>query len=455
MADWLAALTPEAIPEPVRRVAQRCLVDTLGVMLAGSETRVAGLARAVAEQSAAFGRSEAVGCNVDMAAPAAAFVNATAAHALDFDDNCYAGFAHGSAVIVPAALALAQSRCASGAALITALAAGSECQYRLAQALGTTLYERGWWTTGVLGAVGACAAAARLLELDASATAQALGLAIAGTGGMKSVFGSDAKPLLAGRASEAGVIAALLAGQGASGPTDAVEHPYGLAALCNAGRFTRERLEAGDNWCLLNPGIDVKRLPVCLSSHAAVDGVMELIHERMLDTNDVVRIVCDVPPLVAANLIYPQPLSVQQAQFSLPFAIAASLSCGELTLDCLNEETVRSPALAQLMEKVAMTTGPRWRDAELLRRAPEGAAVTLEMADGTKYERFTAQARGTSVRPLSDEELSDKFRRCAGRVMGAAQTQNLLDRLWGAETLPNLDDILALRPTRGKTPDDV
>ncbi|MCL2898952.1 MmgE/PrpD family protein [Brenneria tiliae] len=455
LADWLAAITPEAIPSSVRRVAQRCLVDTLGVMLAGSATRVAGLARATATQYAAAGRAEAAGCDVNMAAPAAAFVNATAAHALDFDDNCYAGFAHGSAVIVPAALALAQSRSASGEALITALVAGSECQYRLAQALGTTLYERGWWTTGVLGTVGACAAAARLLKLDAVATAQALGLAIAGTGGMKSVFGSDAKPLLAGRASEAGVIAALLAQQGASGPTDAVEHPQGLAALCNAGRFMRERLAAGDSWRLLNPGIDVKRLPVCLSSHAAVDGVMALARERALEPGDIVRIVCDVPPLVAANLAYLRPVSVQQAQFSLPFAIAASLSYGELTLDCLNDETVRSPELAQLMEKVAMTTGPRWRDDELLRRAPEGAAVTLEMADGTKHERFTAQAWGTAARPLSDDELSDKFRRCAGRVMDAAQMHSLLGRLWAAETLTDLDDLLALRPTRGKTPDDV
>ncbi|RLM28272.1 2-methylcitrate dehydratase [Brenneria alni] len=455
MADWLAALTPEAIPQPVRRVAQRCLVDTLGVMLAGSATRVAGVARAATAQYAAVGRAEAAGCDVSMAAPTAAFVNATAAHALDFDDNCYAGFAHGSAVIVPAALALAQSRSASGAALITALVAGSECQYRLAQALGTTLYERGWWTTGVLGSVGACAAAARLLALDAATTAQALGLAIAGTGGMKSVFGSDAKPLLAGRASEAGVIAALLAGQGASGPTDAVEHPHGLAALCNAGRFMRERLEAGDNWCLLNPGIDVKRLPVCLSSHAAVDGVMALARERALDVGDIVRIVCDVPLLVAANLAYPKPVSVQQAQFSLPFAIAASLFYGELTLDCLNDETVRRPALGQLMEKVVMITSPFWRDDELLRRAPEGAVITLEMADGTKYERFTAQARGTAIRPLSDDELSDKFRRCAGRVMGDIQMQRLLGRLWAVETLPDLDDLLALRPTWGKTPDDV
>lgn len=448
LADWLTALTPEATPDAVRHVAKRCLTDTLGVMLAGSATRVAATARAVAAQNAAAGRAEVAGSGVALAAPAAAFVNAASAHALDFDDNCYAGFVHGSAVIVPAALAVAQTRAVGGAALLTALVAGAECQYRLAQALGPTLYQRGWWTTGVLGCVGACAAAAKLLELDAAASAQALGLAIAGSGGSKSVFGSDAKPLLAGRASEAGVTAALLAGQGASGPVDAVEHPHGLAVLCNEGRMAPARL-AEENWCLLRPGIDVKRIPVCLSSHAAVDAVMALVRDGALAVDGIARIVCDVPPLVAANLTYPRPVTTQQAQFSLPFAIAASLHFGELTLDQLDEETVRSPALARLMAKVVMTSGPRWRDDELLRQAPEGAEVTLEMTDATRHRRFTPQARGTSGQPLSDDELRAKFQRCAVRGMGDAQARCLLGRLWAAETLPDLDGLLTPNPTRG------
>ncbi|MFS2117849.1 MmgE/PrpD family protein, partial [Herbaspirillum frisingense] len=97
----------------------------------------------------------------------AALVNAVAAHALDFDDNCYAGFVHGSAVIVPAALAVAQQIDADGQALLTALVVGAECQYTLGLASDNRLYRRGWWSSGILGPIGACAAAAWLLRLDA------------------------------------------------------------------------------------------------------------------------------------------------------------------------------------------------------------------------------------------------------------------------------------------------
>lgn len=442
LAHWLTALTPADVPGAVGRVATRCLMDTLGVMLAGSATAVAGRARRVIAVNAAAGSAAVAGDSLLVSAPAAAFANGVAAHALDFDDNCYAGFVHGSAVIVPAALAVAQTRRAGGPAMLTALAAGAECQYRVGMALGRPLYDRGWWTTGVLGVIGACAAAAKLMALDAETTARALGLAIAGTGGMKSVFGSDAKPLLAGRAAEAGVTAALLAEQGAGGPLDVLENAYGLAALCNDGRLDGGWLTPpGDDWCLLSPGVDVKRIPVCLSSHAAVDGVLKLAADHGIAWPQLAGIVCDVPPVVAANLIYSHPRSGQQGQFSLPFAVAASLLYGELTLEHLDDALMADKTLSALMERVSMITGPRWDDPALLTVAPEGAEVTLRLHDGKTFSCFIPKATGSADYPLSDKALENKFLRCAGRVMEPAAANRLAGTLWG---LPALDDVTAL-----------
>lgn len=355
IAEWSAALTFEAVPAPVRAVARACFIDTLGVALAGSRTEVAGRARAVALAVGAPGACTILGTPARLAAPAAAFANATAAHALDFDDNCYAGVVHGSAVVVPAALAMAQALDAPGEDLLTAFIAGAEAEYALGAAATMTLYDRGWWTTGVLGPIGAAAAASRLLGLDAEATASALGIALAGTGGAKAAFGTDAKPLLAGRAAEAGVIAALLAANGASGPHQAAEHARGFAGLFNDGVFDgAASASLGTTWRMLDPGVDIKRIPVCLSSHAAVDAVVELVERHGVPLDDIAAIVCDVPPVVIANLIHDRPATRQQAQFSMPFAIAVSLRFGDLTLAHLDDAILHAATLSALMGKVTM-----------------------------------------------------------------------------------------------------
>ncbi|XBS71621.1 MmgE/PrpD family protein [Acerihabitans sp. KWT182] len=455
LARWLTALTPGDIPGAVGRVAIRSLVDTLGVMLAGSATSVAGLARRVISLNAAAGDAAVAGDALRVSAPAAAFANGTAAHALDFDDNCYAGFVHGSAVIVPAALAVAQARRADGAALLAALVAGAECQYRIGMALGRTLYDRGWWTTGVLGAIGACAAAVKLLGLDTDAAARALGLAIAGAGGMKSVFGSDAKPLLAGRAAEAGVTAALLAEQGAVGPLDALEHVYGLAALFNDGRLDARWLNApADDWCLIAPGLDVKRIPVCLSSHAAVDGVLQLTAEHGIEWSRIAAVVCDVPPVVAANLIYPRPRTGRQGQFSLPFAVAASLLFGELTLEHLDDALMADKTLTALMDRVSMVSGPRWNDSRMLEVAPEGAEVTLRLHDGDTFSCFIPKAIGSADYPLSDKALENKFLRCAGGIMPPAAAQRLVSTLWQITEIADVHELADMMAPAGQATDE-
>src|SRR5450830_645789 len=331
LSDWICGLQHSDIPASVRAVATNCLLDTIGVAFAGAATAVARTARATAMDAGSRGDAAIVGGTHMFSAPAAAFVNGTSAHALDFDDNCYAGFVHGSAVIAPAAIAVAQKRNASGSDLLTAFIVGSECEYSVGAATNSVLYDQGWWTTGVLGPIGACAAAAWLLRLDRQQTASALGLAVAGTGGLEACFGTDAKALMAGRAAEAGVNAALLAVQGASGPHDAFEHWNGFNGLFNQGVFevaTLDRL--GAQWFLASPGVDIKRIPVCLSSHAAVDAAMALVARHAIEIARIEEMVCDVPSVVQANLIYDRPTTRQEAQFSLPFALAVSLLHGAL-----------------------------------------------------------------------------------------------------------------------------
>ncbi|MCS0504818.1 MmgE/PrpD family protein [Ancylobacter mangrovi] len=441
LAQWCAGFTPGEVPPEVRAVARNCLVDTLGVALAGATAPVARKAQRVAGLASAPGAAAVPGTGLRLAPPGAAMANGTAAHALDFDDNCYAGVVHGSAIIVPAALAVAQQVGASGAALVDAIIAGSEAEYALGAAATMSLYEKGWWTTAVLGPVGAAVAAGRLLGLDAMAMGAAIGIALAGAGGAKAAFGTDAKPLLAGRAAEAGVVAALLAAEGASGPPDVATHLRGFAALFNDGVFDESALEEpGTRWRLLDPGIDVKRIPVCLSAHTSVDVVAELARAHGFGAGEVARIVCDVPPVIVANLIHDRPATPQQAQFSMPFALAATLVLGDVTLSDLDERVIRDPAIAALMERVEMHTGASW-DEEARRHAPEGARVRVELADGRVFEGFRAIPRGAAGDPLPPEALAAKFRACAGLLLPPGAVERLLARLDAIETRANLRDL--------------
>lgn len=438
LADWIVSASHDCIPSAAREVARRCLIDTIGVAVAGSRTSVAGHARGLAVTTAAAGASQIVGRSDRVAAPAAAFANACAAHALDFDDNSYAGFVHGSAVIVPAALAVGQACATSGSRFLTAIAAGAEAQFAVGIAATNQFYERGWWSTGVLGPIGATVAAAILLNLTVAQTANALGLAIVGTGGMKACAGTDAKSILTGRAAEAGVVAAMLAKSGATGPFDAFEHRGGFARLFLADTFRPDLLkQLGKTWRLVQPGIDVKRIPVCLSSHAAVDAVVALVRTNAIPVERIRRIVCDVPPVVVANLVYDCPLTWQEAQFSMPFAIAASLHFGALRLDHLRDATWLVAEVDALMRKVELRSGIRWT-LERCAEAPEGAEVLVILEDGTSFEGFRAYPRGAAIDPLSHEELDAKFLDCTAQ-MSSHSAQELLSQLRAIEDIENLE----------------
>lgn len=434
LAEQATAVSLSGIPDPVRQTACRALIDTFGVALAGSQTPVV---RQLVAIPMTEGKAGILGYQQQVSALEAARVNGCAAHALDFDDNCYAGFVHGSAVIVPAALAVAQQCHCDGETLLASIVAGSECQYRLGEALGRTLYDRGWWTTGVLGVMGAAVAASHLLGLDVSRTAHAIAIALSATGGNKSAFGSDAKPVMAGLAAERGVLTAFMAQAGITGPLNTLEHRYGLPRLMNGSDWQPGRLDAS-GWRLLSPGLDIKRLPVCLSSHAAVDAAVALVHKHEITLNEIEMIRCDIPPVVAANLVYTSPCTAQEARFSLQYAVAAALYYGELTLSQLTREPLIPGPLQGLMAKVSMVTTSQWEQPERLKSAPEGADVTIYLKDGRQFSKQVDRARGSASLPLNDTELDEKFLACAQAVLSPLQSRRLLKELRAVDSLPSV-----------------
>ena len=263
-----------------------------------------------------------------LAAPWAALVNGTAAHALDYDDVLEISNAHVSAVLVPALLALGEERGADGAACVDAFIVGVEVMARLGKALNMTHYFKGWHTTSTLGAPAAAAACARLLRLDAAKATAALSLATSFASGAKRQFGTMTKPLHAGLAAKNGIMAAVLAESGVSAATDAYEGERGFVALF-AG-VPCERLEAAvadfdGPPAIERHGLWQKFYPCCASAHRPLDALLALYGDGGVTPQAVAEIDALLPEIAVQNLPYDAPADAMQARFSLHYLLASAL----------------------------------------------------------------------------------------------------------------------------------
>ena len=172
LASWASALSLSSLPAEVVAAAKRCIVDVSGVGIAGASYPAARAARKLIREASAPGAAALWGTDEPGLAPeAAAHCNAVAAHVLDYDDTCYDGIVHASAAVWPAVLACGEASGATGERLFEAFVAGVECEYALGRAFGDELYFKGWWTSGLLGSIGAAAGAAKALGLDAAPAA--------------------------------------------------------------------------------------------------------------------------------------------------------------------------------------------------------------------------------------------------------------------------------------------
>ena len=437
LADWSSGFTLAQAPEAVVENAKRSLIDTLGVTLAGTQTAAAEAVRRTVRRQHGRGAATVIGEKRKASTGGAALANAMAAQALDFDDICFDGIVHASAVLFPAVLAAAESADTDGAELLAAFIAGSEVSYALGRIATGTLYGKGWYTTAILGGIGAAAAAARAFQLDAAATATAIGLALAQTGSTRALLGSTAKPYSAARAAESGVLAAELAREGMTAPLDGFERSCGFFQVYNDGRSNAESIDTlGESYAFVTPGIAYKLYPVCSAAQAAVEATLTLRRDHAIEAGEVASVHCEVAPLVFHLLTCERPSTVMQAQFCLPFAVACALVFGKLTVDQLDPEILGHPPIVAAMDKVGMDLSTEMSTYPTISKASaEGASVRIVLKDGRAFAMENRSATGTPARPFATADLERKFRDCALRVLSPRKTERLLSHISSIESL--------------------
>lgn len=430
LAAFVAGIEYGDLPGEVVETVERAVLDTVGVLLAGS-TEPIGQATATLAGGPV---DDPLG--LPGSPPSVALALGAAGHALDYDDLSWAMDGHPSVALVPPLLALADRTNASGRDAVTAYVAGFETACSVAAPISPDHYERGWHATATFGTFGAAATAARLIELDEEPTRQALGMAASMPAGLKRNFGSTTKPLHAGLAARSGVTAALLAEAGMTADSRAVSGERGFWDLYAAdGDATgTDDVESDDLW-LQREGINVKAYPCCYFTHTAIAATQSLAESAAVDPADVTSVEVTASPGAGDALQYADPETGSEAKFSMEYAVAAALTRERVGLDAFTAAALADPTVQRIRDRVFFEV-----DSDLPYDS-HAATVTVETTDGRTTEHLT-DPPGTFDNPLPDDRLREKFLTCAGRRIDAEDAAELADALADLRTEPSLASLL-------------
>tara|TARA_B100000029_G_scaffold251062_1_gene248093 strand:+ start:341 stop:1711 length:1371 start_codon:yes stop_codon:yes gene_type:complete len=409
IAEWVVGLKTDHVSRDVIHIAKRILLDTIGVVCAGKKHQITGrLLQALSQKLDGRAACTVVGGSKANSQDAS-LINGTAAHVWDYDDVSYAGILHGSAVILPAVLAIAEEKGASDEKILLSLIAASEVTYLLGEVSGYGHYEAGWWSTGTLATIGATVGTAKLLGLNEQQTANAISLAVCRAGIPRAVVGTSAKPLLCGHSAKVGIELAFFASLDIQGPANILERKNGFFDLFKPDQPRLEILSTlGVKWRLQEPGILTKRYPVCSAALAGAEQICQLKHKHKLKYKDINFVYVEVSELVALSLgSFDDPQTARECQFSIPFITACGLYYGDLKLEHLTLETLKKNEIRTLMAKVSWSVNPEFSKKEFSTNAPECYSICVTMSDGYELSGFLGIAS-----EMTDSQIVDKFFSC-------------------------------------------
>lgn len=436
LAEYTAGLRYEDLPPDVVQCAKDCITDTVAVVVLGNGLPWSRIIAAYAQRVGAGGRSRILGAEgPSVQAPAAALANGTLAHAFESDNLTKPGAGvHPGATLLPPGLAVAQERGNSGRELITAVVAGFEVMYRIGYATKHSNERRGFHAPGTTGPFGAAVAAGVLLKLDGERMTNAIGIAGSLAGGLmefaRSGTGAMVKRLHLGRASESGVMAANLAADGFTGPRSVLEGEAGfLKVFCTEWDMADLTRGLGSEFMTLR--LCLKRFPVHMTAHTAVQAVLELQAEHRFAGADVDRVTVAGTERMATINNIPDPTDIMMAQYSIPFCVALALFRDPRDPASFDNSALTDAAIRDMCARVSIVP------ANPPTKVAGASIVTIQLKDGRTLTREVEEFNGTPARPLSRNELCDKFTTLT-RVRYGAAAAGLFERLQNLENETDL-----------------
>jgi 2-methylcitrate dehydratase PrpD len=427
------------------------MLDTVGVALAGAVEDAPRILEEVLGPGTQSGASLIWGTRRRARALDAALVNATAAHALDFDNTSNTMAGHMSATMIPALVAAGEAYGAGGRDVLLAHAVGFETGARFGRGLNFHHHEKGWHPTSTLGVFAVTAACARLLGLTQEQTATALGLASSLAAGTKANFGTMTKPLHAGQCAHGGLMAVLLARKGFTANAGAFEHKQGFLKVFNGeGNYSVERILEG--WGkpldIVAPGACYKQYPSCAGTHAVIDVALSLAREHgPFNAENIARIDTWTSKHRLPHTDRPDPASGLDAKFSVQYCVARALIDGKIVFGQFEGDAHRDAVVRSLLPRVHSTT---YTDAQFPPDNPNGAEVKVTFSDGRVLSAKIERALGrTTGNPIPLEQLQAKFEDCAARVLDGQAIRAAIRVIDSFEEVKSVREFTALLESDG------
>jgi aconitate decarboxylase len=443
LGKWVSGLALGDVPQDVVEHLKTCLLDSLGCGLFGAAQPWGVIAGNVAVAMSGEGPCSLFARAETVSPTDAAMANGTAIHGFELDDAHVSSSHHPGAVTVPATLAVAQARGASGADLLVALAAGYEAGIRVGICAGVSHSTSGYHVTGTVGTFGAAAAAARLLQLSPIQTAHALGIAGTQAAGLYSArTGAMTKRFHAGRASQSGVIAAYLAQQGFTGSLEVLEAQFGGFMSTLQGQFAAETIlnELGSRWEAARVGL--KPYASCASSHTIVDGVLDL-RRRGLTAGNLARLSIRMSKKGQINVGWRyRPGEVMAAQMNGYYIAAVTLLDGDAFIEQFAPARLADPKILGLLPKIAIVHDPELDTGGAAKR--HAVHVDATLSDGRRMPTYVEQRRGSADHPLSSADVEQKFRRLAATSLSEPDADQVMKIVQRLEREPDLKRLMSV-----------
>jgi 2-methylcitrate dehydratase PrpD len=453
IAEKIAGITVETqyedLPKDVAEKSKRFILDLLGCTLGAKDIQSSKIMTQVMSNLGGAPQSTVIGYSHKTSAPLAAMINATTGHAFDMDDDHREGTLHSSVVIFPAVFAMAEQAKVDGKQLITAFALGSELMIRLGESfLGQTYYQ-GFHPTGTTGVFGAALGAGKILSLGQQKLTWAQGIAGSQAAGLLEwkADGTWTKRLQAGHPSMTGVMSALLAREGYTGPVGIYEGPDGFVrAFSHKDQYDLNKIHDafGERWELAINSI--KPHSCCRFACPVVDCALDIAKNNDIKPEDIEDIEAGLNKWMIKVLCEPADRkynwkTVVDCQFGLPYVVAVSLIKKRASVPEFTDEAIEDPAVRALAQKVRWTYSEEF---EKMYPKAYPASVTVKTKDGKTYYSRVDFPKGDPENPVTDEELLDKFYLLSSRNISKRQGQRISEAVLNLEKMEDVNDLAGL-----------
>ena len=433
LAAWVVKSQLEDIPEDVRREALRAIVNYTGCALGGSSDAAVNIA--MRTFGPFFGPSTAsILGRAERADPLhASLMNGISSHVYDYDDTTPKNYIHPSSPVASALFAYASANKVTGRDFVHAFILGFEAESRIGNSVYPAHYDVGWHITGTAGVFGAAVAIGKLIGLDEQQMIWAIGLAATQAAGLREMFGSMAKALHPGRAAQNGYASALLAQAGFTSGIHGLEGPRGFAAV-QAAHYDLSKITAG-----LGVDFDLrantyKPFPCGIVNHPTIDGAIQIHNEHKIAPDSIRSVRLRVAPLVLDLCNQQNITRGLEGKFCVYHGAAIGLVRGKAGIQEYTDQAVNDPVIKRVRESATAVGDPSLTE--------DQANIEVELASGETVSRFVAASLGNINRPLTNQQLDDKFRDQAVLALPAPQVEQVIQLCWRIDQLNDVNELI-------------